>query len=213
MSAPEQEEEPHLQKFPAITEDDEVGPCCTNLDAFKRKIGFWITIGLGAIFYLMAIINLFGELSGDGGGAVIYSTAGTCVAIFAPLWFRSMPQIIAEMREPIRFTTVIVLLIAVVGMFVSTIIWSHNFVVFLFCLVVILAGLWYCLSFYEQGNGQQTVLNFFKSCCVCSKSSNENNNNNTNVDNAATNASSDNSNIPENNATPANVSSNEEAAV
>ena len=201
MSAPEtpvQEEQPHLQKFPAITEDDEVGPCCTNLDAFKRKIGFWITIGLGAIFYLLAIIGLFGELSGEGSGSVYYSLAGTCVTIFAPLWFRSMTQIIAEMKEPIRYSTVIVLFIGVIGMLISTIIWSHNFVVFIFCLVVILAGLWYCLSFYEQGNGQQTVLNFFKSCCGCIKS---NDNKSPNAD-ASTNAD-----------TPANTSNNEEKIV
>ena len=148
-------------KFPEPTDDDEVGPCCVFCSTFQRKIGFFITLGVGALMYVLSIFNLIaGEISG-----VFFCLAGTAILVFSPLWMRSFPQIFDEMKEPIRYTTVIVLVGSVGGLIIFSLVFDNGLISFIFGTIVILTSLWYCLSYYEEGAGQQTVLNYIKSCC------------------------------------------------
>ena len=161
------------QPYQSPQENDEVSSCCQNCSASKRKFGFYITLLIGAILYIVAIVNFFGSMFG-GDLSYMYAIFACLVTLLCPLWMKSFSQVLSGLSEPSRKFSFIILMISLIGLIVFGVL-GIKFFSLISIFVLILSGLWLTLSYYQ--NGQETFLQYIKRCFGRFKGNNNNNNN------------------------------------
>ncbi len=168
------------QPYESPKDNDEVPFCCQNCSASKRKIGFYLTLALGALFYIISIFNFFGSVFG-GELSYMYAIFAALVTLLCPLWMKSFSQLISGLREPSRKRAFIILLISLIGLFIFGLFMDVKFFALIFIFALILSGLWLSLSYYQ--NGQETLLQYITRCFSRFKGNNNFNNGNNSGDN------------------------------
>ena len=144
---------------------DEPGCCCKNCSPIQRKIGYYITFVLGLFLFALGIINSFGFLFGDS-GAALYLASGGIIIILNPLWIKPFSKIVEDMKQPQRLVSSIIFVGCLVMLIVSKYVFDETILVILFSVLTVLSGIWYFLSYFE--NGQTALIQCVKTCC-CSK--------------------------------------------
>ena len=160
------------QPYQSPKEDDEVPPCCQNCSSSKRKIGYYLTLGIGAILYIVSIINFFGSVFG-GDLSYMYAIFAVLVTLLCPLWMKSFSQVLSGLTEPTRKKSFFVLIISLIGLIIFGML-DIKFLALLFIFGLILSGLWLSLSYYQ--NGQEKLLDYIKRCFGRIKGNNNYNN-------------------------------------
>ena len=167
------------QPYESPKDNDEVPVCCQNCSTNKRKIGFYLTLCIGALLYIISIFNFFSSVFG-GELSYMYAIFAVLVTLLCHLWMKSFSQILSGLREPSRIKSLIVLVISLIGTFIFGL-WNVKFLALIFIFSLILSGLWLSLSYYQ--NGQETLLQFIKRCFDRVKGNNNFNNGNNSGDN------------------------------
>ena len=167
------------QPYQSPKENDEVPPCCQNISASKRKFGFYLTLIIGAILYIMAIVNFLGSVFGDD-VSYMYAIFAVLITLLCPLWMKSFSQTFSGLREPGRKLSFFALIISFIGLMLFNFFGNKLFRL-LFVFGLILSGLWLSLSYYQ--NGQETLLQCIKKCFGRNKTDNNYINRNNSGDN------------------------------
>ena len=141
-------------------ENDDLSLCCKNISADKRKIGFYITLGIGVILYITAIINFFGSVFGSD-ISYMYAIFAALITLLCPLWMRSFSQVLSGLNEPSRKLTFLILIVSFIGLLVFRA-FDVSSLSLICILALILSGIWLSLSYYQ--NGQESLLDFLKRC-------------------------------------------------
>ena len=167
------------QPYQSPQENDEVPVFCQNCSAGKRKIGYYLTLGVGAFLYIMAIIHFFGSVFG-GNLSYMYAIFACLITLLCPLWMKSFSKVFSGLREPSRKMAFFALIISFIGLIVFGIL-GVKFFSLLFIFGLILSGLWLSLTYYQKG--QETILQYLKRCFGRIKGDNNyiNRNNDNNV--------------------------------
>ena len=155
-------------------ENDDLSFCFKKIPADKRKIGFYITLFIGGILYLTAIINFFGSVFGRD-ISYMYAIAAALITLLCPLWMRSFSQVLSGLNEPSRKMTFLILIASLIGLIVFRA-FNTSFLSLISILSLIISGIWLSLSYYQ--NGQESFLDLFKRCFGRNKDDNTNLNNN-----------------------------------
>ena len=168
------------QPYNSPQDNDDVPSCCKKLSTNQRKIGFYITLLVGVIFYITAIVNFFGSVFGND-VSYMYALIAAVISLLTPLWMNSFTQVLSGLREPSRKLTFLILLISIVGLFTFRI--FNVRIMSLICIfALILSGIWLSISYYK--NGQESLIECFKRFIDRMKgNNNDNNNNNNNLNN------------------------------
>ena len=167
------------QPYKSPQDDDDVLPCCKRLSTNQRKIGFYITLLVGVVLYITAIVNFFGSVFGND-VSYMYALIAAAISLLTPLWMNSFAQVLSGLREPSRKLTFLILLISIVGLFTFRI--FNVRAMSLICIfALILSGIWLSISYYK--NGQESFIECFKRFIDRMKGNNNNNNNNINNNN------------------------------
>ena len=148
------------QPYQSPQDNDDVLFCCKKLTTNQRKIGFYITLLIGLILYITAIVNFFGSIFGND-VSYMYALLAALITLLCPLWMNSFSQVISGLREPARKYTVFILLGCLLGLIGSRV-FDINSLSLIFILPIILSGIWLSLSYYQ--NGQETLLEWIKNC-------------------------------------------------
>ena len=145
----------YTQAGTASAEED-TGLFCRNCSPLTRKLGYWFTLAVGVIAYVLGIVNLISF-------SYTFLIAGSVIIIFSPLWIKSPCNLIKDLKNPIRITSLIIFLGCIVFAILCAINdWGSVIrIVSGVCLAV--AGIWYFLSFFQ--NGQEACINCLKDCC------------------------------------------------
>ena len=170
------------QPYKSPQDNDEVPPCCQKLSTNQRRIGFYITLLVGVIFYITAIVSFFGSIFGND-ISYMYALIAAVISLLTPLWMNSFAQVLFGLREPSRKLTFLILLISIVGLFTFRI--FNVRAMSLICIfALILSGIWLSISYYK--NGQESFIECFKRFIERMKGNNNpdiNNNNNNGLNN------------------------------
>ena len=144
----------------------EAGICCKTCSPIQRKIGYYITFALGFFLFLLGIINSFGFLFGESTSA-LYLAAGGLIIILNPLWIKPCSKIIEDMKQPQRLTSSIIFIVCLIVLLLSKLVFDVTFLSLIFSVLTVLSGLWYFLSYFE--NGQAAFITCIKTCCGSKK--------------------------------------------
>lgn len=136
--------------------------CCANLTPFQRKLGYYVTFIIALALFVFGTIGLFGLLLGES-SSPLYLSAGGLIIILNPLWIKSCGKIWEEMKLPIRWTSSLIFMASIILLIVSNYIIDNQMLILIFSVMVILSGIWYFLSFFE--NGQKACVGCIKNCC------------------------------------------------
>ena len=156
------------QPYRSPQDNDDVSFCFKKLSTTQRKYGFYIT----------AIIYFFSSVFGSD-VSYIYALIAAIITLICPLWMNSVSQVFEGLRDPSRRYTFLILLISIIGLFTFRI-FDVKSIALIFILVLIISGIWLSLSYYQ--NGQESLLEFLKSCFGRNKDNNNNINNQNNND-------------------------------
>jgi len=167
------------QPYQAPQENDDVLFCFKKLTTNQRKIGFYISLLIGVILYITAIINFFGSVFGRD-ISYMYAVFAAFITLLCPLWMSSPSQVISGLREPSRKMTFLILLLSLVGLSIFRF-FDVKLLSLVFILTLISSGIWLSLSYYQ--NAQESLLDFLKKCFGRNKEDNNLNNNNNNGNN------------------------------
>ena len=162
------------QPYQSPQDNDDVLFCCKKLTTNQRKIGFYITLLIGLILYITAIINFFGSIFGSD-VSYMYALLAALITLLCPLWMSSPSQLFSGLRDPSRKMTILILIISVIGLFTFRI-FDVKLFALIFVLTLISSGIWLSLTYYQ--NGQESLLEFLKKCFNRNKDNNNLNNNN-----------------------------------
>ena len=162
------------QPYQSPQDNDDVLFCLKKLSTNQRKIGFYLTLLIGVILYITAIVNFFGSVFG-GDISYMYAIFAAIITLLCPLWMSSPSQLITGLRDPSRRTTILILFISLIGLFIFRI-FDVKLLSLIFILTLISSGIWLSLSYYQ--NGQESLLDFLKKCFGRNKEENNLNNNN-----------------------------------
>ena len=165
------------QPYQSPQDKDEVPPCCQKCSTGMRKLGFYLTLLIGAVLYLVAILNFFSSVFG-GELSYMYAVSAALVTLFCPLWMKSFSQVLSGLREPSRKSTFFCLLISLVGLLLSGYM-DKKFPALIFILGNILFGLFLALSYYQ--GGQESLIDYLKKCFGKGGNNNNFNQGNNNV--------------------------------
>lgn len=150
-----------------MSETDEGGSCCCkSWSPFQRKLAYYVTFLIALILFIMGTLGLFSQILGEG-SSPIYLVAGGVIIIINPLWIKSCGTIWEEMKQPIRWSSSLIFMISLAGLAVSHFIFKLELTTIIFSCLVILSGIWYFLSFFE--NGQKACVGCVKNCCCPDK--------------------------------------------
>ena len=166
------------QPYKIPQDNDDLVFCCKKLTTNQRKIGFYITLLIGIILYITAIINFFGSMFGSD-ISYMYAISAAIITLLCPLWMSSPSQLISGLRDPSRKLTFIILVISIIGLLFFRL-FDVRLITMLCIFCLISSGIWLSLSYYQ--NGQESLLEFLKKCFGRNKE-NSNNNNNSNTNN------------------------------
>ena len=164
------------QPYKSPQDNDDVLFCCRRLSTNQRKMGFYITLLIGLIFYITAIINFFSSVFGSD-VSYMYAISAAVITLLCPLWMSSPSQLISGLRDSSRKLTFLILMISIIGLLIFRIVDIKSFSLFFIC-TLISSGIWLSLSYYQ--NGQESLLDFLKKCFGRKNNSNNNNLNNNN---------------------------------
>ena len=143
-------------------EEEDGGIFCQSCSPLVRKIGYYLTFLAGVIIFVVGIIDLI-TLS------VIPLIIGSLVSLLSPLWIKSPKRCVIDMKNPLRLTSFIFFIGFLVATIVSVYVIESTFVTIIFGVFLAIAGIWYFLSFFK--NGQKACIACIKACC--SKSENQ----------------------------------------
>jgi hypothetical protein len=130
--------------------------CCPNLTFKQRLCGFLITFALG--FFIM-IFNFSPSLNRSD---IIFLTFGTCCSIASTFFLNGYKEQIKNMKDPVRATTSLVLVISIIlTLFIAIFIPNYKVLYSICYIVQICASFWYILSYIPQAQ------NCFKKCMAC----------------------------------------------
>jgi len=156
------------QPYQSPQDNDELSFCFQNCSTSKRKLGFYATLFVGVILYIVSIVNFFGSVFG-GDISFMYPIFACLITLLCPLWMKSFSQVLSGLREPSRKLSFLVLLISLIGLIIFGNM-GTKFLALLFTFTLILSGLWLSLSYYQ--NGQESLLQYIKRCLFRSKGNN-----------------------------------------
>ncbi len=145
----------------------------------KRKIGFYFTLCLGGLFYILALINFLGSVFG-GDTSYMYAVLASLITLLCQLWKKSFSQVFAELREPSRKFTFYILILSLIGLIIVNVL-DIRYLPLLLIGSIIFSGIWLSLSYFQKG--QQTLLQLIKNCFGSNKGDNNSNNGNNSGDN------------------------------
>ena len=114
-------EENNNQPYQSPQDNDDVLFCCKKLTTNQRKIGFYITLLIGGLLYITSIIYFFGSVFGSD-TSYIYAICAAFITLLCPLWMNSPSQLISGLREPSRKKAMLILIISIIGLFITEII-------------------------------------------------------------------------------------------
>lgn len=147
--------------------DDETGcPCCASLTPFQRKLGYYITFIIAFALFVFGTIGIFGQILGDSSSPLFLAFGGLTI-ILNPLWIKSCGKIWEEMKQPIRWTSSLIFMLSIALLLVSKYLLKEGILVIVFSVLTILSGIWYFLSYFE--NGQKACVACVKNCCCPDK--------------------------------------------
>ena len=132
------------------------GLFCRNCSPDCRKIGYYLTFLVGIVIFVLGIIFFF-VLN------VSFIIVGSVTIILSPLWIKSPKSLVVSLRHPLRFTSLLIYL----GFLAATIAIGvtnegKGFLYTLFGILLGASGIWYFLSYFE--NGQQALITCCKTC-------------------------------------------------
>ena len=159
------------QPYQIPNDNDQVSFCFQYCSSSKRKLGYYLTLALGAILYIVAIVNFFSSVFGSD-LSYMYAIFAALITLLCPLWMKSFSQVISDLKESSRKITSLALIISFIGLIIFGI-FDIKFFKLLFIFGIILSGLWLSLSYYQ--NGQEKLLNCIKRLFGRFKGNNNNN--------------------------------------
>ena len=148
------------QPYQIPNDNDQVPFCCQNCSSSKRKIGYYITLFIGGILYIVAIINFLGSVFGDD-LSYMYAIFASLITLLCPLWMNSFSQVLSGLSEPSRKKSFFALIISLIGLIIFGAL-DIKFLALIFIFGIILSGLWLSLSYYQ--NGQEKLMDCVKRC-------------------------------------------------
>ena len=148
------------QPYQIPNDNDQVPFCCQNISSSKRKFGYYITLLIGGILYIVAIVNFLGSVFGDD-LSFMYAIFACLITLLCPLWMKSFSQVLSGLTEPSRKKSFFALIISLIGLVIFGML-DIKFLALLFIFGLILSGLWLSLSYYQ--NGQEKLLDYIKRC-------------------------------------------------
>ena len=144
----------------ASGEGDGKGMCCKNCSTTTTKCGYYITFLLGFLAFVYGIIDLFS-------GRVYFLIIGSLLILCCPLWIKDCSSCFADLKNPFRLSSTILFLIFLALTIVFKLIIENNILTYVFGVCLGLSGIWYFLSFFE--NGQKACIECLKGCCCSEK--------------------------------------------
>ena len=154
----------------ASSEDgkDEGSSFCPCINPTYRKIGYYLTYGLGMLFFLFGTIKIISVVfKAEESEAPVYLIAGSLFIILNPLWIKNCKEMLTDMKNPARITSFILFVLSNVGLIVFFFIIKIAILMIVFTACVVMSGIWYFLSFFP--GAQNSCLVCMKNCC-CSGS-------------------------------------------
>ena len=140
----------------AEDKDDKGGIFCQKCSPVTRKVGYYATFLVGAILFVLGIVNLIGF-------NIYFLVGGSLLLILCPLWVKTPCALINDLKNPIRITSCIIFLVSLGATIAFHLIFDNSIIDLICGICLALAGIWYFLSFFT--NGQKACLNCIKSCC------------------------------------------------
>ena len=140
------------------SESEDDGIFCRSCSPQTRKVGYFITFIIGMIMFGIGVFLT--SLIVDGGVPLLI--VGSIVVLFCPLWYKSPKSLVVSFKNPLRLSSLLIYL----GVLVVTIIFAmgkdNEFWKGLFGVLLACAGIWYFLSYFE--NGQNALIQCCKTC-------------------------------------------------
>ena len=140
------------------SESEDDGIFCRSCSPQTRKVGYFITFIIGMIMFGIGVILTVFMI--DGGVPLLI--VGSIVVLFCPLWYKSPKSLVVSFKNPLRLSSLLIYL----GILVVTIIFAmgedNKFWKGLFGVLLACAGIWYFLSYFE--NGQNALIQCCKTC-------------------------------------------------
>ena len=137
-------------------EEEDTGLFCRNCSAATRKLGYYLTVLAGVVFFILGIFSLFGA-------SVYLLIMGSLLFVLSPLWIKSPKNLCIELKNPIRLVSTLIFLGFLIATISSSLIIKNDVLTIIFGIGLALSGIWYFLSFFK--NGQQACIAFIKTCC------------------------------------------------
>ena len=144
-------------------EGDTGGIFCQGCSPTARKIGYYITNILGLFIFVYGIIDLIGT-------HVHFLIIGSFTIILAPLWIHNCSSCCKDLKNPGRLSSTILFLLFLTATSLSCLLVKNTILTVVCGVLLALSGIWYFLSFFE--NGQKACVDCMKACC-CSDSENK----------------------------------------
>ncbi len=146
------------------TEEDSGGIFCQNCSPTTRKLGYFLTFFIGLVIFGYGIICLIWPTSGPAYTLLF----GGYTILLCPLWIKSPKGCISDMKNALRITSTLIffalLVVNTIGLFIE----YGAILNKIFGICLGLAGIWYFLSFFP--NGQKGCIACLKACCSGSES-------------------------------------------
>ena len=139
---------------------DTGGLFCQSCSPTTRKLGYYITFAIGFFIFIYGIISLLGS-------NIWFLIIGCFVVLLAPLWIKNCKSCLLDLKNPLRITSTIIFLVFLAATLILHIIFNSTFVTITMGICLSLAGIWYFLSYFE--NGQKACISCLKGCCSSEK--------------------------------------------
>ena len=141
-------------------EGDGKGMCCKNCSSTTTKCGYYITFLVGLIVFVYGFIQL---LTAD----VLFLIIGSLLILCCPLWIKDFSSCFADLKNPLRLSSTIIFLAFLIGTIICSVSLDSTFLNVVLGICLGLSGIWYFLSFFE--NGQKACISCLKGCCSSEK--------------------------------------------
>ena len=154
-----------------MSEEDNGSCCCPCLTPDQRKIGYYITYGVGLLLFGFGVLNIFNIIFNSNSSSPAYLIAGSLLIIFDPLWIKNCSGLLSDMKSPGRVSSTILFVASNAALIVGFYIIQIGFLNIIFTVCVVLTGIWYFLSFFP--GAQNGCLACMKNCCCSGDSGGE----------------------------------------
>ena len=147
------------ETVPEANDGDDGGLFCSGLSPTMRKLFYYLTFLLGVVAFVYGFIRLFS-------GEVAFICVGSSLILICPFWVKSFSLYCSELKKALRLTSAIIFLLCLIGT-VTFALMDEEVISIIFGVLLGLSGIWYFLSFFE--NGQKACIECAKACCCCSE--------------------------------------------